>query len=132
MPTAPPEIKDGAIEKGWILYDGDCAFCTNWVGFWSGVLRRHGFGTATLQAPSVQERLGVSQEQLLYDIRILTQDGKLVSGADVYLYVWRRIWWAWPLYAIFSLPGFNGLMRLGYRWFARNRYCISGSCRIPH
>jgi predicted DCC family thiol-disulfide oxidoreductase YuxK len=68
--------------------------------------------------------------QSLYDIRLLTCEGKSVSGADVYLYVTRRIWWAWPFYAIFSLPGFSRLIHVGYRWFARNRYCVSRACRF--
>jgi len=69
-------------------------------------------------------------ETLLADIRLLTTSGQLVSGADVYLYVARCIWWAWPFYAVFSLPGFNRLIHAGYRWFARNRYCISHTCRL--
>ncbi len=68
--------------------------------------------------------------QLLADIRLLTPSGKLVSGANVYLYVARRIWWMTPFWAIFSLPGLNRLLHLGYRWFARNRYCVSGACRL--
>lgn len=68
--------------------------------------------------------------ELLYDLRLLTTDGQSASGADVYLQVARRIWWAWPFYAVFSLPGFNRLIHLGYRWFARNRYCISHACKL--
>lgn len=113
-----------------MLYDGGCAFCTRWVKFWADVLHRHGIGTSELQEPWVEQRLGLPPEQLLYDIRLLRSDGQLISGADVYLYVWRRIWWAWPLWAIFSSPGFNKLIHAGYRWFARNRHCISGACRI--
>jgi|SRR5579863_4594127 len=120
----------GKVPVGWVLYDGECAFCTKWVGLWERVLRRRGIGTSPLQARWVQDRLELSPDLLLYDIRLLTLDDKIISGANVYLYVWRRIWWAWPLYAIFSLPGFNQLMRLGYRWFARNRYCVSGTCRV--
>jgi len=124
------ESKAESAKQGWVLYDGECAFCTRWVGYWAGVLHRHGFGTSALQAPWVEQRLGLSREQLLYDVRLLRNDGQLNSGADVYLYVWRRIWWAWPLWAIFSAPGFNRLIHAGYRWFAQNRYCISGACRI--
>ena len=68
-------------------------------------------------------------DALFSDIRLLTTDGQLVSGADVYLYVARRIWWTWPFYAVFRLPVFNRLIHAAYRWFARNRYCISHSCK---
>ena len=76
------------------------------------------------------DRIKMTPEELVTDIRLLTADGQLISGADVYLYVTRRIWWAWLFYAIFSLPGFNRLIGAGYRWFARNRYCVSHACKL--
>jgi predicted DCC family thiol-disulfide oxidoreductase YuxK len=117
-------------DKGWILYDGECSFCSRWLKFWQPTLVKHGFGVAALQEAWMMKRLQLPPEQLLYDIRLLTPHGESVSGADVYLHVTRRIWWAWPFYAVFSLPGFNRLIHIGYRWFARNRYCISHACRL--
>lgn len=116
--------------KGWVLYDGECGFCSRWLQFWQPTLARHGFGIAALQEPWVTQQLQLPPEELLYDIRLLTREGESVSGANVYLQVTRRIWWAWPFYAVFSLPGFNGLIHVGYRWFARNRYCVSHACRL--
>jgi len=83
-----------------------------------------------LQEPWVAERLGTDPAQLLADIRLLTPAGQLISGANVYLHVARRIWWMTPFWVIFSLPGLNRLLHLGYRWFARNRYCVSGACGL--
>lgn len=116
--------------RGWILYDGDCGFCSRWVKLWANTLRRRGFVPAALQEPWVAEKLQMPIDELLADIRLLTPDGQLISGSDVYLRAARHIWWAWPFYAVFSLPGFNWLIRAGYRWFARNRYCISHSCKL--
>ena len=116
--------------KGWVLYDGECGFCSRWVGFWVTTLRGHGFETVALQEPWVREKLQMPIDGLLADVRLLTTSGHLITGADVYLYVTRRIWWAWPCYAIFSLPGFNWLINAGYRWFARNRFHISHACRL--
>jgi hypothetical protein len=84
-----------------------------------------------LQSASADGSLQIPQENLLDDIRVLTRSGKLESGANAYLYVARRIWWAWPFYAIFRLPGFNSLLWLGYRWFNRNRYRVSRHCPLP-
>ncbi len=78
----------------------------------------------------VAERLKMPHEELITDIRLLAAGGQLVSGADVY-YVTRRIWWARPFDAIFSSPGFNRVMQVGYRWFARNRHCVSRACKLP-
>jgi predicted DCC family thiol-disulfide oxidoreductase YuxK len=122
----------GPFEKraGVVLYDGQCGFCSRWVQYWAGTLERRGFDIASLDEPWVSDRIKMTREELLSDIRLLTSNGQLISGADVYLYVARRIWWAWPFYAIFSLPGFNRLIHVAYRWFARNRYHISRACRI--
>jgi predicted DCC family thiol-disulfide oxidoreductase YuxK len=117
--------------EGWILYDGGCGFCFQWVHLWKEVVGLRGFALKDLQSASADGSLRVPQENLLDDIRVLTRSGKLESGADAYLYVARRIWWAWPFYAIFRLPGFNSVLWLGYRWFNRNRYRISRHCPLP-
>jgi len=115
---------------GVVLYDGQCGFCSRWVNYWAGTLARRGFDVASLGEPWVADKIKMTPEALITDIRLLTADGALISGADVYLYVARRIWWAWPFYAIFSLPGFNRLIRVGYRWFAQNRHHISHVCKL--
>jgi predicted DCC family thiol-disulfide oxidoreductase YuxK len=116
--------------RGVILYDGQCGFCSRWANYWAGTLKRYGFTIGSLDEPWVESKLKMPYEELVTDIRLLAADGRLVSGAGVYLYVTRQIWWAWPFYAVFSLPGFNWLIRVGYRWFARNRYWFSRSCRL--
>jgi predicted DCC family thiol-disulfide oxidoreductase YuxK len=113
-----------------VLYDGQCGFCSHWVTYWSETLARHGFQIASLDEPWVASRLTMPYEDLITDIRLLTAGGELISGPDVYQYVMRRIWWAWPFHVIFRLPGFNRLIRAGYRWFARHRYRISRSCQL--
>lgn len=115
---------------GVVLYDGHCGFCSSWVKYWAGTLARSGFEITSLDEPWVAENLRMPHDELVTDIRLLTTGGQLISGAEVYLYVTRRIWWAWPFYAVFSLPGFNRLIHVGYRWFARNRYCVSHACNL--
>ena len=114
--------------KGWVLYDGDCAFCVRWLIFWSPVLRRRGFEIDTLQANWTAGALGIAGDEVPNDIRLLTTDGVSYAGADVYLFAAKHIWWAWPFGVLFSLPGFNWVIWAAYRWFAANRHCVSGYC----
>jgi predicted DCC family thiol-disulfide oxidoreductase YuxK len=116
---------------GWVLYDGACGFCWNWVHFWERVLAARGFELKDLRSAVADRSLEIPGENLLDDIRVLTRSGQVISGADAYLYVTRKIWWAWPFYAIFHLPGFNWVLWRGYRWFNRNRYWVSRYCPIP-
>jgi predicted DCC family thiol-disulfide oxidoreductase YuxK len=116
---------------GWVLYDGACGFCFRWVHFWEKIIQRRGFFLKDLQSAWEDGSLKTSQQKLLDDIQVLTRDGKLESGADAYLFVAHRIWWAWPFYAIFRLPGFHWMLLHGYRWFNRNRYHVSRHCKLP-
>ena len=116
---------------GWVLYDGGCGFCFRWVHLWEKVIKRRGFVLKDFKSAWADGSLQISQQQLLDDIRVLTRAGQLKSGADAYLFVAERIWWAWPLYAIFRLPGFNWVLWRGYRWFNQNRYRISRHCPLP-
>src|ERR1700686_1904137 len=117
MRPADHESEAASPREGWILYDGECGFCFRWVHFWKKSVERRGFAIKDLQSASADGGLQIPQENLLDDIQVLTRAGKLASGADAYLYVARRIWWAWPLYALFCLPGFNSMLWWGYRWF---------------
>jgi len=128
---SPNQSESALPAEGWILYDGGCGFCFRWAHFWKKIVERRGFAIKDLQSAAEEGLLQIPQDSLLDDIRVLPRNGELQSGADAYLYVARRIWWAWPFYAIFSLPGFNRLLWWGYRWFNRNRYRISRHCPLP-
>ncbi|MGZ4963605.1 MAG: thiol-disulfide oxidoreductase DCC family protein [Limisphaerales bacterium] len=128
--TAADSMFDDCTIHGWVLYDESCGFCQRWVPFWRLTLRKRGFAIAPLQATWVQEKLSVSSQDLLKDLRLLLRDGRQIQGADVYRYVTRRIWWAFPVYLFSVTPVFRRLFDVGYRTFANNRYCISGKCGL--
>jgi Uncharacterized protein conserved in bacteria len=116
---------------GFVLYDDSCGFCRRWIPFWETTLRKRGFAIAPLQSEWVIKQLNASQEDLLFDLRLLLADGSQVRGADVYRYLMRRIWWAYPLYLLSSLPLLRNIFDWGYRTFADNRYHFSRACRLP-
>jgi predicted DCC family thiol-disulfide oxidoreductase YuxK len=117
--------------KGWVLYDGDCGFCSRWVPFWEKTLAKRGFRIAPLQADWVADKFNLTKNELTADFRLLLADGEKLTGADVYRYLMRRIWWARPLYFFSTLPVLRGLFNAGYRAFADNRYWISRACHVP-
>ena len=73
---------------GWILYDDSCGFCRRWVPLWESTLLRRGFEVAPLQGAWVKEKVQLTDEQLLEDIRLLLPSGELVSGASYR----RKLW----------------------------------------
>jgi uncharacterized protein len=122
---------DTAPACGWVLYDGACGVCARWVPYWAPTLARLGLGTAPLQAPWVGARLDVAPDTLLADIRLLLADGRHLAGADVYRYVMRRLWWAYPVYLLAATPGLRSLFDHAYHTFADRRHRISDACRLP-
>jgi predicted DCC family thiol-disulfide oxidoreductase YuxK len=113
-----------------VLYDGGCGFCRKWVPYWAGTLARRGFAIAPLQAAWVAEALALDRAELERDLRILLASGEQVVGADAYRHVLRRTWWAWPLFALASLPGLRRLFDAAYRGFADHRHRFSRACGL--
>lgn len=116
--------------QGWVLYDGECPFCLNAAVRFAPMLRRHDFDLAPLQAPWVQQRLGLKPNEPLDEMKLLADDGQIYGGADALLQIARRIWWVWPLFALAQIPGTRILFRAIYRRVAANRHCLSRACSI--
>jgi hypothetical protein len=115
---------------GWVLYDGDCGVCTRLALTWRPTFSRLGLETAPLQSPWVPKRTGLSLPELLTDVCLLETDGTLISGPNVYRYVMRRLWWAYPFYLLSKVPGLSHAFDWAYRAFARHRTRISASCGL--
>ena len=118
-------------ERGWILYDGTCGFCSKWVPFFESTLKRQGLGFAPLQAEWVRERVDMSEEVLLEDLHLFFRSGEVISGPAVYRHVMRRSPWLMTLYLLSIVPGLSHLFDWCYRTFADHRYEVSAACRLP-
>ena len=122
-------VKDAGV-CGWVFYDAECRFCVAAMKRWGGLFARRGFVWLPLQSPGTAARLGVSEVQLLEAMWLQLADGRVASGVNAWSELMRRVWWLWPLGMLMALPGFNAIARVVYRWIARNRYCLGGSCKI--
>ncbi len=122
-------VKDAGV-RGWVFYDAECRFCVAGRQRWGGVFGRRGFVWLPLQTPGAAARLGVSEEQLMEEMWLQFADGRVARGANAWAEMMRRVWWLWPLGVLIAVPGFNWVARAVYRWVARNRRCLGGSCKI--
>jgi predicted DCC family thiol-disulfide oxidoreductase YuxK len=122
----------GRHARGFLFFDADCSFCTRTARWLAPILARRGFAVAPLQDPRVGALLGLSQEELLHELRFLLSDGIHYGGADAVLAVARQIWWAQPLVWLSNLPRMKPLLHSGYRWFAARRSCVarSATCQL--
>ncbi len=129
------DSKGRRARAGWVFFDADCSFCTALARRFRRVLEPRGYGLAALQDPRVQQLLALPSGQLLLEMRVLTQEGKQIGGADAFVFLAREVWWAWPLYALAQVPGMKRILRAGYGWVAARRNCAAGACarsdRLP-
>ena len=111
-----------------VLYDAECRFCVSAARRFERVLARRRFELVPLQNPAAT--FEVPDDQRLAEMRLRLRDGTVFGGAAAVVEIARRIWWAWPLWALSRLPGAMRPMSAIYRWIARNRSCATGACDI--
>jgi predicted DCC family thiol-disulfide oxidoreductase YuxK len=125
----------GRHARGWLFFDADCVFCTKIARWLSPILQRRGLQLAPLQDPRVGALLGMTREELLYEMRFLLSDGSQYGGADAVVALAREIWWARPLVWLAKIPRMMDVLRTGYHAVAANRSCNSAQCatapRVP-
>jgi predicted DCC family thiol-disulfide oxidoreductase YuxK len=118
--SAPEETPQG----GWILYDGECPLCTGLAGKFESSLRRHGLAMGPLQTAWAAQRLALKPGENPDEMKLLTATGEIFGGHHAVAQIARRIWWAWPIFALYRLPGIDPLFRRGYRWIADRRHLL--------
>lgn len=113
--------------RGWIFYDGDCAFCVRAATRWGAVFARRGFRWLPMQTPGTAASLGLSEAAVRTEMTLRLADGRVRGGVEAWVILFRAVWWMWPLGGLIGLPGLRTLSGAVYRWIARHRYCISGA-----
>ena len=117
-------------KKNWILYDGECRVCVSMKRRLSPIFEKRGFSWEPLQAEWVGPATGLTEAELMTEMKVLTDAGVVIGGIDAWIYLARRVWWLMPLYMMGNIPWGHRLLDRFYRAFAENRYCVGGTCKI--
>ncbi len=120
-----------------VLFDGECNFCKTQIG-WIRWLDRGGrYRFLSLHDASIPEmNLGLSFDQMMEEMWIVTPRGDKYGGADAVKHLTRSIPLLYPLAPLTHFPGSLPLWRYLYRTVARLRYriagrtCENGTCQI--
>ena len=110
-----------------VLYDGDCPLCRREVAW---LRDRDPAGSVArfedIAAPGFEaSRYGRSQAELMARIHGVLPDGTLLEGVEVFRRVYAAVGLGW-LVAPTRWPLLRPLCDAAYRWFARNRLCLTG------
>ena len=123
-----------------VLYDGECPLCAREVTMLRRLDRgRCRIGFDDIAAPGFDPaRYQRSHAELMARIHGALPDGTLVEGVEVFRRAYAAVGLGWAL-AWTRWPGLRVLADAGYRWFARNRFrltgrpahaCESGRCEV--
>jgi len=120
-----------------VLYDGHCRFCRSQIA----LLRCADLGRklrfVSLHDASVaREFPELSMDDLLAQMYVIDSAGHARGGAEAVRYLSRRLVTLWPLAVLLHIPGSMPLWNRLYRFIAKNRMliagsCADGSCRLP-
>lgn len=120
-----------------VLYDGQCRFCRSQIA----LLRRLDLGGSlhftSLHDPAVPEVFPeLSRDDLLAQMYVIDTAGRARGGAEAVRYLSRKLPLLWPLAVLLYIPGTLPLWQALYRFVARNRMriagsCTEGTCRLP-
>lgn len=120
-----------------VLYDGQCRFCRSQIA----LLRRLDLGGSlhftSLHDPAVPNAFPeLSRDDLLAQMYVIDTAGRARGGAEAVRYLSRKLPLLWPLAVLLHIPGTLPLWQTLYRFVARNRMriagsCTEGTCRLP-
>lgn len=120
-----------------VLYDGQCRFCRSQIA----LLRRFDLGKSlrftSLHEPSIVEDFPeLARDDLLSQMYVIDTTGCARGGAEAVRYLARKLPPLWPLAVLLHIPGTLPLWNALYRFIARNRMriagsCEDGTCRLP-
>jgi predicted DCC family thiol-disulfide oxidoreductase YuxK len=129
--TEITEASEAGAFRGWIFYDADCGSCRDLALRLEYFFAAHGFHFEPLQREWVQQRLNLTKEQALEEMRVLTSRGEIFGGAEAVVFLTRQIWWAAPLTWLARLPLIHTILDRTYRWVATRRTCAVRNPAIP-
>ena len=116
---------DQNLQKLTLFYDGACPLCQAEILFLSGRNQADLLGFVDINSKAYDPlKVGVSCEEALAAMYGQYADGTLINGVTVFPEAYRRA--DLPILAwIFSRKSMQPILKMGYRFFAKNRHAIS-------
>jgi len=114
-------------ERGLLIFDGDCGFCTTSARFVSRwVDRRDRYDVRPWQELDLAA-LGVTEADCIEAAQFVRRDGSVVAGHRAIAAGLTHGAPAWrPLGHLLTLPGVSQLAARVYTWVADHRYALPG------
>jgi len=112
-----------------VLYDGQCRFCRSQIALLRRLDLSGSLHFTSLHDPAVPDVFPeLSRDDLLAQMYVIDTAGRARGGAEAVRYLSRKLPLLWPLAVLLHVPGTLPLWQVLYRFVARHRMRIAGSC----
>ena len=107
-------------QKGKVYYDAECKMCQISADILSDSRASEMYELINVHTALLP--IGMTREDMLEEIYVTLPDGTTYTNADAILHLMMAYWYLKPLAYIGRLPGVIHILRVLYRFIARNRY----------
>ncbi|MFM7107029.1 MAG: thiol-disulfide oxidoreductase DCC family protein [Planctomycetaceae bacterium] len=112
-----------------VLYDGHCRFCQGQIAMLRRLDAWRSLRFVSLHDPEVgRDFPELDADDLMRQMYVVDRSGRAHGGAEAVRYLTRRLPLLWPLALPLHVPGSLPLWAALYRFVAKRRYAIAGSC----
>jgi predicted DCC family thiol-disulfide oxidoreductase YuxK len=129
-----PQEHDMSERRDWpmqVFYDGACPLCSREMAHYRKHDRLHRMEMVDIAAPNFDAATyGLDPEKVQQVMHVRMADGRVFTQVRAFVKIWesQRTVWTTLLRCLLKVPGVMPLAGIFYRWFARNRYRLTGRC----
>jgi predicted DCC family thiol-disulfide oxidoreductase YuxK len=114
-----------------VFYDGACPLCSREMAHYRKHDRHGRLETVDIAAPGFDAgKYGLDPEKVQQMMHVRMADGRVFTQVRAFVKIWeaQRTAWTTFLRYLLKVPGMMWAAGIFYRWFARNRYKLTGRC----
>lgn len=114
-----------------VFYDGKCSLCSREINYYKSIAPTGVFKWQDITVnTTLLEQHNISQVDALKSLHAQDGTGKMYSGVDAFILMWRALpYWKW-LAKIVNLPLIKQLLKIIYRRFADWRFKRLKHCQL--
>lgn len=114
-----------------VFYDGMCGLCSREIAVYRRMDRKGRFDWVDISRhPERLEAVGVSYDTAMREFHVCDGEGRVHTGVDAFVILWRGIGLLKPLAFLVRLPVIYPLVKGAYQQFAQWRLKRPQQCRI--
>lgn len=107
-----------------VYFDGSCPLCQREIAVYRNLKPDQPIEWVDVSSPNPTLPEGFNKHELMQRFHTQTADGRVLSGAEAFVFIWSQLP-GWRVLALLAkLPGMLRVMEWGYRGFLKVRPAV--------